>query len=151
MLKVLRSTIIETPVDALWEVLRDFNSHSQWHPAISSSDIEHEHSSLSVGCVRRFTLSDGQELREQLLSLSDLEMSYSYCLLDTPVPLFNYVAHSRLVPVTDSDQTYWEWEASFNTRLGEEQRMKNLVGDSIFSAGFIAMRTFLQLPQTANV
>ena len=28
-------------------------------------------------------------------------MTFSYCLLDTPVPLFNYVAHVRLMPVTD--------------------------------------------------
>jgi len=150
MLKVHRSTILETPVDVLWDVLRDFNSHSQWHPAISHSAVEHEQSSRSIGCVRRFTLNDGQELREQLLSLSDLEMSYSYCLLDTPVPLFNYVAHSRLVPVTDTDNTFWEWEASFNTRSGHEESMKRLVGDTIFSAGFSAMRTFLQLPQSAR-
>ena len=29
------------------------------------------------------------DLREQLLTLSDLEQTYSYCLLETPVPLFN--------------------------------------------------------------
>ena len=34
--------------------------------------------------------------------MSDLEQTcFSYCLLDTPIPLFNYVAHVRLFPVTD--------------------------------------------------
>ncbi len=146
MLKVLRSTIMEVSVDTLWDVLRDFNAHSQWHPAIDNSAIEQDQSPLSVGCVRSFTLSDGQQLREKLLSLSDLEMTYSYCLLDTPIPLFNYVAHSRLVPVTDGNLSYWEWEASFNTRVDQEESMMALVGDSIFSTGFKAMRSYLSLP-----
>ena len=53
-----------------------------------------------------------------MLTLSDMEMSFSYCLLDTPVPLFNYVAHVRLTPVTDTDSTFWEWESRFDTYLG---------------------------------
>ena len=34
--------------------------------------------------------------------------TFSYCLLDTPVPLFNYVAHVRLMPVTDGNRTFWQ-------------------------------------------
>lgn len=143
MLKVLRSSIVAAPVDDVWAVLRDFNSHHEWHPAISTSLIERAQAAEQVSCIRRFTLADGAELREQLLTLSDLEMSYSYCLLETPVPLFNYVAHVRLCPVTDVDHTFWEWEARFNTRQGEEQRMQSLVGDSIFGAGFQALRDYL--------
>jgi len=87
---VLRSTVIDAPCDAVWAVLRDFNGHDRWHPAIAASAIERGRPSDLIGCVRRFSLQDGSELREQLLTLSDLEMRFSYCLLDTPVPLFNY-------------------------------------------------------------
>ena len=149
MLKVLRSAIIEVPIESVWDVLRDFNSHSQWHPAIDDSAIERGQVSDRVSCIRRFTLADGQELREQLLSLSDLDMSYSYCLLDTPVPLFNYVAHVRLFPVTDQDHTYAEWEARFTTIAGQEQQMQALVGNDIFSAGFKALREHLATGTTA--
>ena len=68
---------------------------------------------IAIGCVRRFKLKDGSELREQLLALSDLEQTFSYCLLDTPIPMFNYVAHVRLLPVTDGDRTFWHWESRF--------------------------------------
>ena len=71
----------------------------------------------------RFRLHDGSELRERLLTLSDLEMTFSYCLLDTPIPLFNYVAHVRLLPVTDGNRTFWLWEGRFTTRRGEEAAM----------------------------
>ena len=121
-------------------VLRDFNGHDRWHPAVAISTIERAQAADKVGCVRRFVLVDGSELREQLLTLSDLEQCYSYCLLDTPIPLFNYVAHVRLMPVTDGDRTFWSWEGRFTTRPGEEEQMMKLVGEQVYDAGFAAIR-----------
>src|SRR3984893_10069407 len=140
MPKIVKSTIINAPTDRVWNVLRDFNSHDRWHPAVATSAIERGQASDKIGCVRRFKLADGGELREQLLALSDLEQSFSYCLLDTPIPLFNYVAHVRLLPVTDGDRTFWHWECRFTTRAGEEQRLIAMVGDEIYQAGFDAVR-----------
>ena len=77
MPRVVKSTIIDAPVDRVWSVLRDFNGHDRWHPAVASSAIERGAPSDKVGCVRRFRLKDGAELREQLLTLSDLEQTYS--------------------------------------------------------------------------
>ena len=142
---VLRSTVLSAPVEDVWDVIRDFNGHDSWHPAVSTSQIERGQPSDRVGCVRRFRLADGSELREQLLALSDLEQCYSYCLLDTPIPLFNYVAHVRLVPVTDGDLTYWEWEGRFNAPAGREDELAALVGEEIYQAGFEAVRDHLGL------
>ena len=140
MVKVLRSTILDAPCDDVWAVLRDFNGHDRWHPAVATSRIERGEATDRVGCVRRFKLADGSELREQLLTLSDLEQSFTYCLLDTPVPLLNYVAHVRLYPVTDGDRTFWEWESRFDTPVGQKDELRDLVGDEIYSAGFEAIR-----------
>lgn len=145
MPRVVRSTIINAPVDALWAVLRDFNGHDQYHPIVSTSAIERGYSSDKIGCVRRFTLEDGSELREQLLSLSDLEMTYSYCLLDTPIPLFNYVAHIRLLPVTDGNRSFWHWESRFTTPPGRETELAAKVGNDVYSAGMEAVRRLPEL------
>lgn len=144
MPRVVRSTIIDAPVDRVWAVLRDFNGHDRWHPAVATSVVERGAPSDRVGCVRRFRLVDGAELREQLLTLSDLEQTFTYCLLDTPVPLFNYVAHVRLLPVTDGDRTFWAWESRFDTRKGEETEMAEMVGEQIYTAGFEAIRRHLR-------
>jgi hypothetical protein len=143
MLRVVRSTVLESPIGRVWEVLRDFNGFDRWHPAVATSETEHGAPADQVGCVRRLRLKDGSELREQLITLSDLEQCYSYCLLDTPIPLFNYVAHIRLVPVTDGDRTFWSWQSRFTTRRGEEQAMARLVGEDIYQAGFAAIRRHL--------
>ena len=143
MVKVIRSTILDAPVETAWDMLRDFNGHDRWHPAIAESRIERGEASDRVGCVRRFRLADGSELREKLLTLSDMETAFSYCLLDTPVPLFNYVAHVRLMPVTDGDRTFWEWESRFDTPRGRAGELRELVADGIYTAGFEAIRTHL--------
>ena len=145
MPRVIRSTIIDAPVDRLWAVLRDFNGHDQYHPIVAQSAIERGYSADKVSCVRRFTLQDGSELREQLLSLSDLEMSMSYCLLDTPIPLFNYVAHVRLLPVTDGNRSFWQWEGRFTTPAGREQELADIVGKDVYTAGMEAVRRLPEL------
>ena len=145
MPRVVKSTVLDAPVEAVWDVIRDFNGHDQWHPAIASSQIERGRPADMIGSVRNFRLGDGSNLREQLLTLSDLETAYSYCLLDTPVPLFNYVSHVRLTPVTDGDRTFWEWESRFDTPAGRSEELAAMVGDDIYVAGFEAIRTHMGL------
>ena len=144
MVRIVKSTVIDAPIEAVWALLRDFNGHDRWHPVVDTSQIERGLPSDKVGAVRRFRLNDGSELREQLLTLSDLEQTFTYCLLDTPVPLLNYVAHVRLFPVTDGDMTFWEWESRFDTPAGREQELAEMVGTGIYEAGFEAIRNELQ-------
>lgn len=150
MVKVIRSTVLDAPIEAVWELLRDFNGHDVWHPAVAQSAVERGEPADRIGCVRRFNLQDGSELREKLLTLSDLELTYSYCLLDTPVPLFNYVAHVRLFPVTDGDRTFWEWECRFDTPAGREAELADMVGEQIYVAGFEAIRAELNKEAPAH-
>ena len=144
MVRVVKSTILDVPVETAWDVLRDFNGHDQWHPVVADSAIERGYDSDRVGCVRRFHLVDGSELREKLLTFSDAEMAFSYCLLETPVPLLNYVAHVRLSPVTDGDRTFWHWESRFDTPPGREEELKQMVGENIYQGGIDAIRALLE-------
>jgi hypothetical protein len=143
MPKIIRSTILDAPVDRVWDMLRDFNGHDRWHPIVRQSAIERGQSSDRIGCVRRFTLQDGSELREMLLALSDLEMTFTYCLLDTPVPLLNYVAHVRLLPVIDGDRTFWQWDSRFDAPAGQERALTSMVAEGVYEAGFAAIRQAL--------
>lgn len=145
MVKVVKSTVLNAPVEAVWAVLRDFNGHDQWHPAVADSVIERGQPSDKVGCVRKFHLADGSELRELLLTLSDADMAFSYCLHETPVPLLNYVAHVRLSPVTDGDRTFWHWESRFDTPPGRELELKTMVAENIYQGGFDAIRAHMGL------
>lgn len=136
---VRRSTVLDAPIEAVWHLLRDFNSHAQWHPAVAESTIEGGKLPDQVGCVRRFRLQDGGLLREQLLALDDAERRFVYCLLEAPIPLQGYVAEVRLKPVTATGGTFWEWRSSFHTPPGRERELAELVAREIYQAGFAAV------------
>ena len=140
---VIRSAVIDAPIDRVWAVLRDFNSHGRWHPAVASSRMESDLDGDVVGGVRRFSLTDGAELREQLLRHSDREHTFTYCSLDSPLPLFDYVATVRLKPVTDGNQTLWDWRSQFRAPDHRATELENMIGQKIYEAGFSGLRKFL--------
>ncbi len=146
---VKRSTVIDAPIERVWAVLRDFNSHDQWHGVVASSSIEGKQLSDQVGCVRSFTLKDGNQIREQLLALdehtSGAECSFksTYCIVQATVPLQRYVATVTLKRVTDSNRTLWLWESSFATPPGMERELHDLVATGVYEAGFVGVRDYL--------
>ena len=151
MVTVRQSTVIDAPVDEVWRTLRDFNGHDRWHPAVAMSEIEGGVASDMIGAVRHFRLADGGELREQLLSLSDEDRSFTYCILEAPFPLMNYVATVRLKPVTDGNRTYWEWRSTFDPPPSRREELTQLVGEGIYRAGFAAIQALLSAPPRSVV
>ncbi|GAA4343732.1 hypothetical protein GCM10023165_26420 [Variovorax defluvii] len=144
MQRVVRSTIIDAPIERVWAVLRDFNSHDQWHAVVETSRIEGGERSDQVGCVRSFTLRDGNRIREQLLTLSDTEHRSTYCIVEATVPLQRYVATVTLKPVTDGNRTFWHWESTFATPPGQERELREMVARDVYEAGFENLRQHLR-------
>ncbi len=143
MIKVFVSSVIQAPADKVWAMIRDFNDMPGWHPLIARSTIEGGRSSDCVGCIRCLTLSDGVRVREQLLSLSDFEYSFSYGIVESGLDVANYVAGVKLTPVTDGDHTFCEWSAEFDTTPGREQEMAGMISRDVFQAGFDALKKHL--------
>jgi len=144
VIRVRRSAVIDAPIERVWAVLRDFNSHSAWHPAVGPSEIEHDEPPDRIGCVRSFTLKDGNQIREQLLALSDREHTSTYCILDATLPMRNYVATVQLKRVTDGDRTFWHWESTFDVPRGREREFEQLVGHGVYEAGFAGLAAYLR-------
>jgi NADPH2:quinone reductase len=141
---VVRSTVIDAPIERVWAVLRDFNSHDRWHDVVEQSRIEGDERGDQVGCVRSFTLKDGNRIREQLLTLSDPEHRSTYCIVEATVPLQRYVATLTLKPVTDGDRTFWHWESTFATPPGHERELREMVARDVYEAGFANLRRYLE-------
>ena len=143
MIKIVESCVFEAPVDTVWSLIRDFNGHESWHPAIDVSSIESNQESDEIGCVRAFHLKDGSKLREKLLTLSDQSLKYRYCLLDTPIPLFNYISEVQLKPITVTQTTFCEWKGQFDTPKDKATELTALVRENIYRAGFEAIRKII--------
>ncbi|WP_027527884.1 SRPBCC family protein [Bradyrhizobium sp. Ec3.3] len=139
MTKVYVSGIIDQPVEKVWAYARDFNGHGEWHPIIAESHIEDGKPSDQVGCVRCFKVSDGGTLRERLLSFSDLDRSFTYSIIVSPMPIQNYVATFRCKPITEGNKTFVEWFAEFDVAPKNESEICERVGRNTFATGIISL------------
>jgi uncharacterized protein YndB with AHSA1/START domain len=141
MIRVTTSSVINAPVETVWKTIRDFNDLPGWHPALVTSKLEDDGPSDRVGCVRSMELAgNGGTIRERLLTLSDSEHTVTYAILSAPMPLTNYTATLRLIPVTDGDRSFAEWTAEFDVTAENEAAMRKLIGQGVFQTGFDSLK-----------
>jgi hypothetical protein len=140
MVRIYVSDVIDAPIEAVWRIMRDFNGMPSYHPFIRDSEIEGGLPSDAVGCVRSFHLADGGHLREQLLSLSDRDHSCVYKILESPMPVTDYVAGFQLRPITEGGCTFVEWWAEFGIEKQHEARIVNQVRDGTFRQAFKSVK-----------
>ena len=140
MARVYVSSVIDAPAAKVWEKVRDFNALPRWHPRIRESRIENGEPSDKVGCVRDFRLQNGDRLREKLLGLSDYDMFCTYAILESPMPLTNYMATLRLTPISDGNRTFIEWTAEFDCAAEAAADLVDGIGSNVFQAGFDALK-----------
>ncbi len=135
MVRVRRSTVIDAPIDVILGNVARFQRPPmsagipRWRKAAS----RRAGGTDEIGCVRRFP----PDLRRRAAGaaaplLSDHDHSFTYCILEAPIPLIDYVAVLRLKPVTDGRRTFWEWSSEFRTPPGEESALAALVGEQIW-------------------
>ncbi len=140
MARAYVSSVIDAAADKVWERVRDFNALPRWHPRIRDSRIEEALPSDKVGCIRNFHLQNGDNLREQLLGLSDYDMFCTYTILESPMPLTDYIATLRLTPITDGERCFIEWSAEFECTPDDEPDLVSGIGADVFQGGFDALK-----------
>jgi hypothetical protein len=145
MAHIYVSSVIDAPVDDVWAMARDFTGH--WHSSvIANSSIEGERPADQVGCVRAFDLRNGTgSLREVLVGMSDERHEFSYRILDSPLPVEDYVATVRFSAVTTTGATFGEWSVDFRVPPEEEQATVATVR-GVFEDGFADLAAILAQP-----
>lgn len=139
MARVFVSTVLPAAVASVWPWLRNFDGLPGWAPFVRASHIEGGRPPDQPGCVRRIELTDGAVIRERLLALSDYDFSLSYAILDSPMPVQDYVATVALAPVTDRDHSFCSWEADFACHPDDEARLIRHIGREVFAAGLAGL------------
>jgi len=143
MTKVFVSAVVNAPIEQVWGKVRDFNGLPQWHPRFSRSHIEDGLPSDRIGCIRNFDIAGGGgTIRERLLTLSDLDHTFTYCILTSPLPVEGYVATLKLFPVTVGNKTLGVWTAEFRVTQGKEADVVEAVGNGTFGKAFEVLNEF---------
>jgi polyketide cyclase/dehydrase/lipid transport protein len=133
------SGVVPAPVDEVWSLIRDFNCLSEWHPAITASELT-SGAGAEVGAVRKLTLGDGGIVVERLLVLDDPDHRLTYEFLENPFGARRYVATLRVAPVTATGETFVEWWTEFDADEADEKRLVPFFGEGVFGGGIAALR-----------
>jgi hypothetical protein len=136
MARAYASIVLKAPVEAVWGLIRDFNGLPKWAPAVTSSEIEGGLESDVVGCMRSLRTKGGTHVRERLLTLDDANYTFTYNFEKPAYPVRNYIATVRLYPVTQTDETFAEWEATFDEASGDEGKHERIIARDVFSANW---------------
>ena len=143
MTKIFVSAAIDAPVEKVWAKVRDFNNLPEWHPKFSRSHIENGLPGDQIGCVRNFDIAaGGGTIRERLLEMSDVEHSFRYHILTSPLPVEGYVAQLTLYPVTVGDKTVGIWTAEFDVTNDDEAGVVNAVANDTFGKAFEVLNKY---------
>jgi hypothetical protein len=150
MTKVYVSAVIDAPIEQVWAKVRDFNGLPRWHPRFSRSHIEDGQPSDRVGCMRNFDIAGGGgTIRERLLSLSDVEHSFSYCILTSPLPVQDYHAALKLHRISVGERTLGVWTAQFRVTHGSETDVVDAVANGTFGKAFEVLNEFFSAQRRA--
>ena len=116
------------PAD-VWAVVGDFCAIKDWHPAVA----ECEQITEGGDTYRILTLGDGGKIKEKLTDTDDT--SYSYEIVEGPLPVKNYEATLYVGEDDEPDRVEIEWEAEFDAADGTSDEEASKIISGIFDDG----------------
>ena len=140
MPKLFVSSVIDAPIEKVWDRIRDFNGLPSWHPRMVESEIEDGKAATDIGAVRKFKVASGAIIREKLLAFSDKDFLTSYSSIGHPAPISNHTATLKLERVTDGNRTFAVWTSEFDAPADKGDEIAKGMGDNVFQGGFNALK-----------
>lgn len=129
---------VEGERKALWDKLGGFCAISTWHPAIAKCEETKEGETT----FRTLTLKDGGVIKEKLLETAN--MSYKYEIIESPLPVKNYMAQFSVTPDDDDeDEINVVWSATYDANGADDKEARKVI-DGIFKAGIDNIKTMVK-------
>ena len=142
-MRVFRSLVIDAPLEKVWQAVRAFDGVVNWNPGVTAARLE-SGTATETGAIRLLDIADGSVFRETLLAHSDLEHFYTYDIIDSPLPVSDYVSTHRFLPITHTNQTLGIWESTFECAADQAEAMDGVVGDQIYIGGMQGLNDYLK-------
>lgn len=134
MPKIKISHVYNATADHIWSLIGDPCDLADWHPAIATSP--------AANGERTCTLADGGELKEEILLHDAGTRSYTYRIIESPLPMSDYVSTLRVEPLRSGGAEVI-WEAQFEPAGIEPSQLEAMLG-GIYTAGLEALEAKIQ-------
>lgn len=143
MLDVRESIAIAAAPDVVWKAVKDFDNFG-WHPAVASTELTAGRNN-EAQAVRTLILKDGARITEQLREHDGAQMVQRYAMLDSPLPVTDYVA-SIEVRKNEGGSAMVVWHAHFRRKAGSDvndEKVRGIIG-GILASGLANLKNSLE-------
>ena len=122
-------THLSASTEDVWSKIGDPGTISSWHPAIAKSSLD--------GKARQCILANGAQIDEAIDNVDDANRSYSYRIVESPLPVEDYRSTIKVVEADGGCAV--EWTSSFDVSAGPAEDTVSMIKD-VYAAGLSALR-----------
>lgn len=137
-LDVMKTQALAGSPAATWGILADYCGIADWHPVVASCEIVLGTNNM-VGAVRVLTTGDGAVIREELTAYDPQARTYSYRILESPLPVASYSATITVLAGSNGGSVV-EWKSTFDAAPGADAATARAAIEGIYDAGFESLR-----------
>lgn len=127
-LELNASTEIAAAPAVVWKTIGDFCGIGHWHPAIEKCVL----SEKGGKPLHTLSLKGGGTIVEELLARDDKTMSYSYAILESPLPVTDYKSTLEVAPSGSGSKV--TWSGAFKAKGADDAKAKEVIL-GIYDAG----------------
>ena len=131
-LKVEEKVVLNASSKAVWALVGGFKALDRWHPDIAESMLIG--TGKEAGDIRILTLNNNDTIVERLDSYDENSMILQYRILESPLPIENYLASITVISI-DENLAEVIWKSSFNAVSVSEDEVKQIIS-GIYLTGF---------------
>lgn len=127
--EVTEATPVNATPDKVWATIGGFCGIANWHPLVEACQL----STQGGKNIRTLSLKGGGAIVEEEVGRDDARMAYSYRILESPLPVENYVSTIQVEP-SGSAGSKVTWTGSFQPKGASEADAKTVI-DGIYVKG----------------
>lgn len=135
---LVRTTMLAADPDQIWSLVRQFDELASWHPQVPPSEMEGNANPTTPGATRRFTIDGRVVAREELIDHDDHRRTYSYKVLDQPLPISDFIARIEVLRAPDGAEV--RWHATYTGADDIVPVVEKAFGDEVYATGLEALR-----------
>jgi hypothetical protein len=129
--EVKKEVILGTDAATAWNKVSSWCAIANWHPAVAKCQEMKKGDDL----FRTLTLGDGAKVFEKFTNRT--KSSYSYTILESPLPVTNYAATFSITP--EGKKSKLTWSTHFDAKGKTDEEAAGIIA-GIFQAGLDAIQ-----------
>jgi hypothetical protein len=131
-LSISEKAELAVPPAKAWDAIKDFGAWQTWQPVLASDEIK-KGKDNAKGAVRVLTTKDGGKITEELTAYSAAGMTYTYRIIDSPLPVKNYVSTLKVSKSKTGSTVTWSGKFDAKEGTADDEAKKAMTG--VYRAG----------------